>query len=285
MSSGEGDCFSTSHIGANADSFKTKYASNYNALLDRLRTEPYVKVVYMSLGGNDMFKYWNKNMGAAAEQKLFVYIKGFIQDFINDIHAIRPDVNILVANYDNAYLYKNAPFATYRNIYEHMGEPSPAEVYGGFTRLAAALATLKADHVVFQQHIGVMHYYYGAPEAGVAPFKTLNPTLISTEANPLQFGGVAGYRNNKYAQGHIFDWYIDPHHLRPMGFMRLFEHSIDTYIGKWLNGAGYKVPAADQDRDEEKYAQEPSDELQHKVNQMVEDGFDKMYEMPGGFTY
>jgi hypothetical protein len=274
---GQGDCFGTSHIGANADNFQTKYAAKFNETLNRLKTRPNVKAVYLSLGGNDMFKYWQKTMTPAAEAALFVYIRGYVVDIVNAYHKVRPDVWVLVSGYDNGYMYANNPIASYREIYEHMGSPTPLEVYGGFSRFAEAMSKISLDHTVFQQHIGLMHYYYGAPEANVPPFQTLAPQFISPASDPAQMGGVPGVRNNKIAQAHIFNYFYDPHHLRPNGFMRVFEHAIDGYIGKWVNGASYEAPSPEKDLAEDAQNTEVSDDVQAKVLKMIDDEYSKMY--------
>lgn len=226
-------CLETSHIGARAENFKTYSA--YGETLKHLKTNPLAKVVYLSLGGNDMFAYWTKTMSSQEETALFSQILGHVQSVVDDIHKVRPDVWVLVSGYDFGYLYANNPISSYRDIYIHMGSPSALEVNSGFLRFANYMTQIKGDHVVYQHHFGLMQYYYGAPEANVAPGKTVAPNLISPANNPAQAGGVVNARNNRYAQAHIFDWYFDPHHLRPHGFMKLFEHAIDGYMGKWVS--------------------------------------------------
>ncbi len=235
-------CLKTSHIGARADNFKSYSA--YGETLKHLRVNPNAKVVYLSLGGNDMFKFWRKDMSAKEEDDLFVYIRSYIKAFVDDIHRVRPDVWVLVSGYDNGYLYAQNPFSAYREIYEHMGRPTATEVNTGFLRFAKSLMALRGDHTEYQHHIGLMHYYYGAPEANIPAFKTLVPNLISSLDDPARAGGVTSARNNKLAMAHIFSYFFDPHHLRPQGFMRLFEHAIDIYIGGWLKGSKYDAQDA-----------------------------------------
>jgi hypothetical protein len=262
-------CMKTSHIGARAENFKTYSA--YGETLKHLRANPNAKVVYLSLGGNDMFKYWRKDMSAKEEADLFNYIREQVKNFVDDIHRVRPDVWVLVSGYDNGYLYDHNPVSSYREIYEHMGKPTPLEVNQGFLRFARAMTALRGDHTEFQHHIGLMHYYYGVPEASTPAFHTLAPQLISSPDAPEQAGGVLFARSNKWAMAHIFSYFFDPHHLRPRGFMKLIEHAIDGYIGRWLKGASFD--ASTFAHEVEVSSGEVSPDLEAEGVQMVQDQF------------
>ena len=224
-------CLSTSKAGARADNFKGSKA--YNQIL-KLIPDKNIRAVYLSLGGNDMFNHWSNTMTSENENQLFLKIKSDIDEIIGNIHAVRPDLNVLISGYDYGYLYDKNPIKAYREIFENMGKPTAAEINSAFFRLSKVLNDLTSNHTAFIQHYGLMHYYFGAPEAGVGPYQTLPPDQISTPQAPLQTGGVPTVRNCPAAMLHIFDWYTDPHHLSPTGFDYLFGHAIDLYLADWL---------------------------------------------------
>jgi hypothetical protein len=263
------DCLKTSHIGGRADNYKNDYA--YAETIKKLKENPLVKVIWLSEGGNDMFAYWNKNMTPAEENALFDKIRLHIQEAVDDFHKLRPDVWVLVSGYDFVYIHPNNPISAYRKIFEHMGEPTPGEVHGALARLAQNLTQLKGDHTVFQHHMGLMQYYYGIPDAGVKAKMTAAPNLISPPSNPAQLGGNYQYRNNKFAMAHIFKFYFDPHHIRPKGYKLMFEHSIDTYIGQWINGKAYRRPFTQ--KPENLNDDEVSPELQRQAVEMLSQEF------------
>jgi hypothetical protein len=224
-------CLSTSFPGARAENFKSLKA--YKRLL-ALVADPNIRAVYLSLGGNDMFNYWNKNMSSEVEHQLFEKIAADIREVVSNLHVIRPNLNILVSGYDYGYLYDQNPIKAYREIFENMGKPTAEEINSAFIRLSSVINHLTSDHTAFIQHYGLMHYYFGAPESNTPALQTLPPEKISSPSDPLKTGGDPTVRTCPQAMLHIANWYVDPHHLSPTGFELLIGHSIDQYLARWL---------------------------------------------------
>lgn len=225
-------CQETSQPGARAENYKNSKA--YFEVISLLKKYSHIKAIHLSLGGNDMFRGWNKNMSEESEQILFNEIRSYVKEVAQDFINIKSDIKILVNGYDYGYQYDNNPVKPYREIYEKMGKPTPEEVNQGFLRFSKAMAELKNDKIFYIHHHGLMHYHFGVPEVNVKPGNTLVPSMISSVDNPLQFGGIISARNAPEAMARISGLYVDPHHLGIEGYDKLIRHNIENYFKYWF---------------------------------------------------
>jgi hypothetical protein len=229
-------CLKTSKAGARADNYKS--SSAFTETLKLLQQKPNVKAVYLSLGGNDMFNYWSKDLSVDQENEVFIKIRDHIKDIVDQFHQVRPDVFVLINGYDFGFLYDNNPIKPYRRIFEHMGKPNALQANSGFIRFSQIISQLSLPQTAYIQHFGLMHYYFGAPEANLPAKTSLSPQKISTAQNPMAVGGVLEARNSNHSMARIFSFYTDPHHLSPTGFDYLVGHALDQYLANILGFAG-----------------------------------------------
>lgn len=197
-------------------------------------TDPNVKVLYLSLGGNDLMNYWNKKMSAGEAQAVLNGIALDIEKIIKTYRDQRPDIKILLSGYDFPRFTENHPIKVYREAYEDMGSPTPLELNSTLVQLGQTLSkTADFQNVFYIQHHGLMHYHYGNKEQGLAPKTTLSPEEISSQADPDRIGGDIRLQSAPDAMLRVGP-VVDPFHLSKSGYKKLVEHSVKTYIADWL---------------------------------------------------
>lgn len=228
-------CAVTTRFGIRAENWLT--SAHHKATLLALKDKS-VKVLYLSLGGNDVLNLWNKTMTSAEEQAIFDIVTADMLAAINQYRSLRPDIKILISGYDYPRFFADHPIKEYVEAYEDMGSPTPAELNTAVLRFSDRVAQLADQKTVFYiHHYGLMHYYLGNPEVGLDPFKTLAPALISAPQAVTQFGGNPNLQSAKDAMYEIKisdEPIIDAFHLNRFGYEKLAEHSVQHYLRDWL---------------------------------------------------
>lgn len=226
-------CLLTSNLGHEAaDWLETvNHKATVKALLDDS-----VKVLYLSLGGNDSLNSWNRSFDQKQMYELATKIKNDIAKIVNVYRTLRPDIKIIVSGYDYPRFEPNHPLKFYRDMYGKMGSPSYLEINQMLIKFSAIVADLADNESVFYlHHIGLMHYYFGNEVAGLPPFSTAPPELISPRNNSKLFGGFAQYSSDIKAMQQIDNLFIDSFHLTSFGYDRIADHAMNTYIKYWLD--------------------------------------------------
>lgn len=232
------DCLKTSEVGAHAEWWVKK--KTYKKTLQILREDmknakPEIRVVYLSLGGNDFLGDWNKSMTTAEENAVIDHIREKVREVVESFQAINPHLRVLVSGYDFGYFTAHHPISAYRKTYRHMGEPTTGELQSALVRFSQGMAQLSAmPNVAYIHHFGLMHFYYGAPELGIPARVSAPPEDISPASNPMAFGGFPEAKNHVSSMLRIGKMLIDPIHLGPTGYRYVFDHGIDTYLREWL---------------------------------------------------
>ena len=221
-------------MGVKGRTFKNYWTYDWTKRLLKKDKKKEIKVIYLSLGGNDLIRWWKKDMGPEAELALFLDVKDKIERIIDDFHKINPDVKILLSGYDYAHFVDNHPIPGYRRAFERMGSPDPLTLHQAFFRFSELLVEkLKKPNVSYIHHFGLMHYYYGVPEKGLPPGVTAPPEEISPKWDPNLVGGIVDARTSPRILIDLGKSY-DAFHFKRAGFQKIFEHAIDMYIKDWL---------------------------------------------------
>ncbi|MCB0350842.1 MAG: hypothetical protein KDD38_06645 [Bdellovibrionales bacterium] len=196
-----------------------------------------VKIVYISAGGNDFSKYWNKQNTEAEETAIFEKIRSHLQNVSDFILSVRPDVKILITGYDYPNFKDFIQIKPYKEKFENMGRPSVLELNSALLRMAAYLSTRlnnSAGNINYIHHYGLMHYYYGQKKYGLEKKQTAHPSLISSPDSPESFGGDISMETPPEGCMRVTKKYLDAFHLSPNGFQKAFRHSIYMYLAEWL---------------------------------------------------
>lgn len=229
------DCPLTTRTGVRADEWlSSKY---HDATLASLKDRS-VKVLYLSLGGNDFLNYWNKNMSGAEETALFDAITQNVVNTIQSYREARPDIKILVSGYDFPHFSVDHPIKVYRDAFEDMGQPTPVELNSAILRFSKRVSNVVSlPGTFFIQHYGLMHYYFGNPSQGLSPRTTLLPEQISAADNINQYGGAIEFQTDTEALLNTQNMGInvfDAFHLSKKGYEYLGDHVVTVYLKHWL---------------------------------------------------
>lgn len=228
------DCALTSIVGAEVSDWLT--TSQHEQTLRALK-DPSVKVVYISLGGNDMINTWNKNMTPQQLNSLVLDLKTNLNNILEIYRAARPDVRFLVSGYDYTRFTYNHPIPDYAEAFEEMGFPQPSEINRAMIILSEKFLSLsESPNTAFLHHLGLMHYHFGHLEAGLQPKTTKPPALISKPGETLNtYGGVSGLSTDAAAMETVLGGQIvDAFHLSKLGYLLVAEHTVEQYLKEWL---------------------------------------------------
>lgn len=229
-------CGVTTKIGIHADEW---LGTNYHKATLLALQDKSVKVLYLSLGGNDILANWNKDMTVSREAELFDKVTQDIANIIKVYKAVRPDIKIILSGYDFPRFTDNHPIKDYRETYEGMGKPSPYELNSAIIRFSEKVSKIvDLKSVFYIQHYGLLHYYLGNSDKGLAPMKTLAPELISAPDAIDQYGGDINIQADATAMFTVKladqTLVTDCFHLSRSGFDRLAEHTVYHYLKDWL---------------------------------------------------
>lgn len=225
-------CLVTTRVGSRADRWlgTDHHKATVAALLDES-----VKVLYLSLGGNDSLSKWNRTFSDEELDAVGNEVQSDLRKVVNVYQTLRPDIKILIAGYDFPRFTPNHPIKNYNEMYEDMGRPSPLEINTMLIKFSEKMAQISDQKSIFYMHnIGLMHYYYGISEVGVSPFSTTAPEFISAPNAPLSFGGLPDYMSDPSSMRNIEGIIVDAFHLTSFGYSKIAEHAVSLYIGKWL---------------------------------------------------
>jgi lysophospholipase L1-like esterase len=197
-----------------------------------------VKVLYLSLGGNDILNLWHKDMTVTQENEVFATVSKNIENVIKVYQQARPDIKIILSGYDYPRFTADHPIKSYREAYEDMGKPSPFELNSGIVRFSEYVSKLADQKSVFYiHHYGLMHYYLGNAEKGLAPMKTLSPDQISAPNAVNQLGGDLNLQTDPSGMFSVKVGNLsaaDAFHLNHFGYDMLAEHTVFHYLKDWL---------------------------------------------------
>lgn len=227
-------CLVTSKVGMRAEDW---FGSPSDKATQLALKDPSVKVMYLSLGGNDMMNHWNKNLSSLEEDQIFSAIQTQISKIVQSYLAIRPDIKILISAYDFPRFTANHPIPAYRQAYEDMKSPSVLELNSAIVRLSQYISKIADQSRVFYiQHYGLTHYYFGNTEIGLKAFQTLIPSEISKKEDINQIGGYLSAQSDVQAMLHTgpHEELVDAFHLSKSAYEKLTDHCVSMYLKDWL---------------------------------------------------
>ncbi len=209
-------------------------------LLKSLKSNKKIRVLILSLGGNDLIKYWDKSLSRDQEQVLFATIREQISAEIREYKKIRPDLKIVVSGYDYPRFTADNKISAYRKVYKRFGEPTPYELNSMIARFSKEMTKLSdgGKSVAYIHHLGVTEYYRGQSEVGLKPYQTLSPDKISSKDAPARVGGDLRILNGSKSMARIklasHEFAVDAFHLSPKGYYYTSLHTVRMYLKDWL---------------------------------------------------
>ncbi len=186
---------------------------------EELAAYPTVDIVHLSLGGNSILygDSWQPGMTPAQEQALYNQITGEIEDVIDYVLAIRPDIRIGLCGY--TFVDHDRDGATVQEMNEALV---------GMEQAKLALTQSK-ERVYYIHHLGLMQYHYGVPDA---------EPPITPETLPYP-GGYPAYTpmpGGTVAHNAPLEALVDNDiHLTQAGYTILARRCVDEFYEEWLS--------------------------------------------------
>lgn len=226
-------CWNTATIQIRASNWM---GSSPQKKVQSLLKNPSVKVVYLSLGGNDLISQWHKSMTDEQLEVIFAKIRHDVGLALSEIRRVRPDVKILYSGYDyTRFVSEHQDISNYKEIYERAGRPTAAEIHHTLIKFTRSMAQIAdGQSIFFIHHLGVMHHLRGNSDVGLPAGVTLAPEFISPPEDPLQFGGVPEFELDRKSMMRAFG-FTDSYHLAPSGYIAVARHATQHYLGKWFS--------------------------------------------------
>ncbi len=210
-------------------------------IVNKLKVEPQLKIVYLSIGGNDLLGKWNVKMSEEEEQKIFDKIFDNTKKIVQTMFETKPDIRVVISGYDFPNFTSDTGYAkisSYRNMYNRMGRPTPEELNSMLVRFSLRMQEISnCKKVAYVHHLGVMAYHYGYLDYLVFAHKTMPPSEISSCANPENVGGIVQYETDREAMAKVrffLSLFYDPFHLSRSGYYFIAEHTYDVILKDWL---------------------------------------------------
>lgn len=219
---------STAIGGSRADQWAENQKGKLDILREALEADPSIAIVHISIGGNDFLRAAMENgvvtADPATREAVWAKIWADIEVMLKTIHEIRPDVQIVLNDYDyldpvlmnKAYKLEFPPDVNAENLNEALVEFAQYK--------HEKVKTSGLCHYI--QHFGLLQFHYGFPphaeKHSVAlpgmppdykPFAGGNPELAnSPEAMP------------------------DGVHPMPEGYVYIMDRCYDAFYEDWLDG-------------------------------------------------
>ncbi len=221
--------------GAETDDFLTP--GKQAEIATRLLNDPGIKVVHLSLGGNDVLGDWDVDFTAAETDSLKAEVSGRLQQVIDFILDVRPDVHVLWSG----YMYPNfgeviedlsplQPIHPFYGTWQGMGFPSFEQLNTILNDFSAELEA-RADtmeRLSFVNATGLMQHVFGQTQPlGVSPGGSY-PAL----AAPLPAGFV-DYPSPK-ASMRNYGLTRDCFHLSAAGYDAMVDLQMRKFYHKFL---------------------------------------------------
>lgn len=200
--------------------------SELNRISKSLDEHPQVKFIYISLGGNDFFEIWNKNMSLSEKQKAFRIVQNNFRIIINKIREKNKSAKIILSSYDYGnfeYLMTTKFADAYVNVYQHMGYPTALEMQTAmneFEKYKQALVH-EYNNLTYVNLQGLMQVEMGISEYNI-PANTL--PLPEQGGNFTPGGRLDLWGPPQAFLGIPNTMYNDPYHLNPTGFYKLVRY-------------------------------------------------------------
>jgi lysophospholipase L1-like esterase len=226
------NCDTTTRVGTTAEywtnSGRLKIIETSMSLSKNLET------IYISLGGNDIIGYWNKNMTTDEENKNAAIVQSQLLQLIDFIQSKKPNVQIVLSSYDYLnfqYFMAHQQVPGYVDIYNRMGQPTDQELNlanGRFEQIKVEITKLRKN-VKYVNNNGLLQYFYGQSQFGVPAQSTQLPGQ-APEFTPFLGGrpDLPGPSDAFLAVPLIN--FTDPYHLNA-GAYKVIAHHILSVIG------------------------------------------------------
>ncbi len=209
-----------------------QWASNHKGKLDALRAAlakyPTIDVVHLCIGGNDFLRFASENDIAKTtperRRAQWAVIRKDIQTVVDDILAQRPDLKVVIADYDYldpaqmAKVYKAGFTTAFFGVDARTFNAAVIEL--GREKMTLAKSTPRCYYV---QNWGLLQHHIGIPGM-------LKPLAVRMPGGAPNYdpypGGDPGLTSGPAMPDGV--------HPTPQGFQLIFENAVKQFYVKWF---------------------------------------------------
>ena len=220
--------------GAETDDFLLP--AKQNEIQTQLTNKPSIKLVHISLAGNDFLGSWNTGYTPARLDSLQDTVNTRLLSIINFVKGIRPDIHVIISG----YVYSNfeevittSAFPTshpFYNRWQAMGAPSNLVLNNLLNRFSDTLELRVANdpRITFVKATSLMQYAFGQiTPLGVAPSGT-----YAAKTAPLP-KGFTNYPSPKITMRN-YGLFNDCFHLSIDGYKQFINYQTQKFYHKAL---------------------------------------------------
>ncbi|MBN8703643.1 MAG: T9SS type A sorting domain-containing protein [Bacteroidetes bacterium] len=215
------------HSGVESNNYLT--SARKVSILNALNSNPNIKIVHISLGGNDFINNWDTTWTQAQIDTLTQTTLDSITSIINFLRQQKPSLKIFLSTYDYPNFEEVINGSTSHPFYGRwnaMKKPSFYQVNKLLSDFNVALSSYitTAPDLYFVNTLGLMQYYFGQTyNLPYAPFGSY-PALTAPLPN-----GYINYPSPMVAMNTYLMIIKDAFHLSPTGFEYLIGHQVKNY--------------------------------------------------------
>jgi len=222
-------CLRTSKAGAEAHEWIE--LKNHTKTIEYIKNNSRIKMIYLSLGGNDLIAQWNVNYTPAMEEELFNQVLNNIRGVMQAYVSVRPDIKIILSGYDFPNFSDKNLISVYKKKSKQMGNPTPQELNQALIRFSQYMIKITDNKNFFYiHHLGLSHYLEGVPEYDYPAQFSLHPDKISPMNSPADVGGNPDLPTSR---GSLMKWMglvQDAFHLKKDLFLEVMKHTYRNVI-------------------------------------------------------
>ncbi len=202
----------------------------------QLTNKSSIKLVHISLGGNDFLGNWNTSYTNSRTDSLIDTVTKRLFKIINFIKAIRPNIRVIIGGYQYSNFAEvittfaqptSHPFYTNWN---NMGQPDNLTINKTLNRFLDTLEARvgRTTKVTFIKCTSLMQHIYGQiTPLAIAPSGTYAVNSATLPAGYINYPSPKASMRN-------YGFFLDCFHLSPQGYIDLMNYQTQKFYHKAL---------------------------------------------------
>ncbi len=238
----------------------TAQGYDIEGMKSKLKDNPSVDIVILSIGGNDLMNYAHASDTPAEQEALLDEIGLYISEIVNEVLRMpeRDDVKIALLTYDYGNFDETLNCLDFselcqinKDIYQSLGSPESAlivnEYLVGLGQVKWEIANNEfyidsnsvkheiedASRVEVVNNFGLMQYHFGYPESECG-FDKYEVPLPGYDEMGIIPGGDLNCYSPPGAMAVIPFVHIDTYHLNSAGYEIIGDNVMDRIVTGWL---------------------------------------------------
>jgi len=147
-----------------------EYIQNFKIVDQWIRLQSDPKYMIISIGGNDMLKYWNADVSKEEQKTAILKVHHNVTTLLEMIHAVRPKMKIILVGLDYPKLSPTEGSLineVTENIYNALGQPTPEQVNQALVDFGQSMVTYAktTDWLFYSNNFGIGQHLINKTQA------------------------------------------------------------------------------------------------------------------------